>query len=295
MTKNIVILLCVSLSAAGGTRLGSADGDMTLTKEGSPYIVTEEIAVQKNERLIIEKGCVLLFKPFTGITVYGELKVRGADTDPVVFTSILDTGYSDTTSDLLPNPFDWNGILITQNAVNVSLSNFILAFSVYGIKSQTETLSVHGGVFSQNGQYHFTVNDAIMPVADGVAYIYHEKSPEKKQRDTGGGSLQKAAAVVVGCAGLVSGGFALWSMKKRADIYDVYKTEPEIAEQKRLKIEGRQELTKTAVFGGVSCIAIPAAIVIFMRAGTGGTVKSALKVTPWLEGRSRGVIVSFNL
>ena len=47
---------------------------------GSPYLISEEIVVEKGETLVLEPGVTLRFKPEIGITVRGIMEARVSDT-----------------------------------------------------------------------------------------------------------------------------------------------------------------------------------------------------------------------
>lgn len=177
MFKKFVLLsLCLIINVLSQTRLSGDVSGRVLSANENIYIVDDNISVESGKKLVIEKGSILLFSPFTGLTVYGSLEVNGTDENPVIFTSIADTAYNPQ-SQILANPFDWNGILIHARASQVVLKNFKLSYSVYGVKSQREDVSIFNGIFFQNGQFHFTINDQIRPVQDYLPFSYNsEKS-----------------------------------------------------------------------------------------------------------------------
>ena len=75
-----------SLSLSQTTISGNIGGK-TFTPSGNPWIVTENIVVEKEKTVQIKAGCVFLFKQFTAIEVHGGLVVEGTEKSPVVFTS----------------------------------------------------------------------------------------------------------------------------------------------------------------------------------------------------------------
>jgi hypothetical protein len=173
---HLIVLLCIisaSTSFAQQTLSGNIGG-MTFEATSTPYIITDNITIEKGRKTIIKEGCVFLFRPFTGIIVNGSIIVEGSLKSPVVFSSINDKKYNPQ-SDLLPNPFDWNGILIASNSGSVTFSNIVLEYSVYGIKSQKEALILNNATFKSNGQFHFTVDEKIMPVAEELPFSYSQK------------------------------------------------------------------------------------------------------------------------
>lgn len=169
------ILIFLTITTYCETNLSGEIGSITFSPDGNPYIVGENITISENASVTARAGCVFLFKPFTGILVEGSLTVEGKPEKPVIFTSINDGLYSGNQS-TAPNPFDWNGILISKNASAVSFFNFLLTYSVYGIKSQKEFIILSNGTFTNNGQFHFTINDNPKKVIDGIPYTYRSLS-----------------------------------------------------------------------------------------------------------------------
>jgi hypothetical protein len=149
---------------------------MNLDESGNPFIVEQDIIVPNGQKVAIKEGCIFLFNPFTGLQVQGELKVEGTQEKPVIFTSIYDTYNKE--SPQLPNPFDWNGILVARESGTVSFVNFELEYSVYGIKSQNPGIKIQNGIFKQNGQFHFTLMDKIQFVQDNISYTFNQQESD---------------------------------------------------------------------------------------------------------------------
>jgi len=160
-----------SISIFSETTLRGDIGGLTLSEQGNPYVIEEDIIIPQGKRTTIGPGCVLLFKSFTGCKVDGALVAEGTAEKPVVFTAVNNSKYNPS-SQQLPNPFDWNGILIGAQAERAEFINIVLEYSVYGIKSQSKVASIKNGIFSQNGQYHFTVEDKIQYVQDKIPFTY---------------------------------------------------------------------------------------------------------------------------
>lgn len=172
-----VLLFALSSGIQGQTKLSGAIDDVTFTKEGNPYLVEKEILVPAGKTVVLPAGCLFLFESFAGMKVEGRLLVQGTSEDPVVFTSIQDSEFNPDTKQL-PNPFDWNGIFVTEQSRGTHFNNFTLKYSVYGIKSQSQQVVVQNGLFSQNGQFHFTVDDKIQFVQENIPFSYGaEKRP----------------------------------------------------------------------------------------------------------------------
>ena len=122
-----VLLLFISTSFSQTTISGNI-GDKTFTPAGNPWIVTENIIVEKDKTVHIKAGCVFLFQQFTGMEVHGKLIVDGSKESPVVFTSYNDNKYN-LSAEVLPNPFDWNGIVIHAEGEETRFSYITLSFS----------------------------------------------------------------------------------------------------------------------------------------------------------------------
>ena len=187
----VIALLWVNIDAS--TQLGGEIEQTVITSSDNPYIVDQDVLIPDGKTFTIDEGCVLLFKPFTGLVVRGKLLIEGSPSNPVVLTSINDNHYNDK-AEMLPNPFDWNGILIHQTADGAVIKNCVISFSVYGVKSQTARLDIESGTFRQNGQFSCTVNDKILPVVDNIQFswkpppsdssvIASTDSTTKKKRD----------------------------------------------------------------------------------------------------------------
>lgn len=166
------ILLMFSVSHLfAQTTLNGQLQKYTLDSLGNPYMVNADIIVPAGKKLVIKEGCLFFFKEFTGVHISGAIAVNGTASHPVVFTSINDGAYNKK-SEQAANPFDWNGILIDKETSEAAFKNFCLNFSVYGIKAQTPAITIKNGLFKQNGQFHFTINDKIQLVQDNIPYSF---------------------------------------------------------------------------------------------------------------------------
>jgi hypothetical protein len=183
MRKLAFASIAIALCAAAGFAETHLSGDIklpSLDSTGNPYIVDQDIVVPAGKKVVIKEGCVFLFKGFTGLNVFGQVHVAGSTKHPVSFTSVNDGDFNPK-SDQLPNPFDWNGVLVAKESSGALFENFNLRYSVYGIKAQTTTISIQNGVFRQNGQFHFTINEKIQYVQDNIAYSYTATSSDAEK------------------------------------------------------------------------------------------------------------------
>jgi hypothetical protein len=133
-------------------------GDLpkTIPAEKGPYLVTSDIYVPAGKTVVVEPGAVFLFKNFTGLHVQGTLVAKGTAEKPVVFTSENDKRFNRDAS-LIPNPYDWNGIFIHDDAIGTDLQYIEIAYSVYGINSLTKFIRIVHGAFSDNGRANLTI------------------------------------------------------------------------------------------------------------------------------------------
>lgn len=110
-----------TLPIVNGTPLaGSVSG--FLSKDHSPYLVSDSLIVDENQALVIQPGVVIAFKPNAFLDIRGgSLAVAGESSKPVVFRPFNKMGH-------------WGGIRITGNQQadfkNVFVRNAIDAISV---------------------------------------------------------------------------------------------------------------------------------------------------------------------
>ncbi|MBD3422138.1 MAG: hypothetical protein GF398_18655 [Chitinivibrionales bacterium] len=222
-----ILLFIANSTLPAETRISGNIDKMVFEKVGNPHIVEQDIIVPAGEEVTIEKGTVFLFKPFTGLHVHGTLIIEGTSDEYVIFTSIHDAEFNPN-SKQMANPFDWNGILIAREAGKCRLKNFLLSFSVFGIKAHTSNINITSGIFRQNGQFHFTINDEIQYVQDNIPYSHNpdknvtshrqdeaaagastNKKPEEPKKDRSSPSHQKKifryTSLGIGVAGVALG------------------------------------------------------------------------------------------
>ena len=165
------ILAGVAVAAAQTTISGNV-GDMVLDSTRNPFVVEKDITVPKNKTLTVNEGCLLIFKPFAGLEIKGNCSVNGTKEHPVIFTSINDSIFNKTGAQPA-SAFDWNGITVAKGSGNVVFNSVEVRFSVYGIKSQNPKIIISNGIFRQNGQFHFTINNKIQAVQDELPFSYN--------------------------------------------------------------------------------------------------------------------------
>jgi len=302
----ILLLVSVINVSLAETHVSDDIGERVFEPNGNPYIVEQDIVVPKNTQSTIKAGCVFLFKSFTGMNVYGNLIVEGTVENPVIFTSINDAQYN-SDAQQLPNAFDWNGVYISEESNDVKLRNFELMYSVYGIKSKKEKMTIQNGIFKQNGQFNFTINNNILYVQDKLSYDYMPDTPEKNNTDVTKGSetenneiiktttrnpseakrKRRVAGIVVLTVGVISGAASLVTgitsyqyYNKMEDISDQIASGPpnnlSELEKEYYSHEQNYLLTQKASIGTgvVFGLSIPIAMFLFLKSDKNTTVKT---------------------
>jgi hypothetical protein len=276
-------MVCIGATAFAETHLSDKIGGRVFEPAGNPYIVDQDIVIPQNDRSVVKAGCVFLFKSFTGINVYGSLIVEGTTENPVVFTSINDASYYPEASQL-PNAFDWNGIYVAENSGDVKLRNFKLMYSVYGIKSKKDEITLQNGSFKQNGQFHFTINDNIHYVQDNLSYSYNvpessgktQEEPRKNVDETNTGKEprhqraamnrgRKIAAFSTAGVCLVSGVTCIVASVKAVQLKD--EAERQITPEAWNRVNDRFQVAKGVAIGtGITAgISLPVDLFLFVK------------------------------
>jgi hypothetical protein len=105
-------------------------GELSGIYPADEYVITGNIHVLPRTSLRFEPGSTLRFENFTGITVHGELICKGTILRPIRFTSSRDM----PNSRIMPEAFDWNGITVTAEAINVCLEYCTISYSTTGLE-----------------------------------------------------------------------------------------------------------------------------------------------------------------
>jgi len=123
------ILIIPTLGRAGTEISGIISSDATWTQAGSPYIVTGNILVQENVKLIIEPGVLVKFRscPLGSQEYYlrvdGTLRAEGEQENPIVFTTEGE-GYNWGCIGFTDTSVDWD----KTTSTGCILSNCILEY-----------------------------------------------------------------------------------------------------------------------------------------------------------------------
>ncbi|NCD06848.1 MAG: hypothetical protein EOL97_12075 [Spirochaetia bacterium] len=86
------------------------DNELTWTKALSPILISGDVIVPLDKTLIIEPGVDVQFNGSYAISIRGNLSAIGTESEPIVFKSATDRGYTGT----------WNGITAGSNVLSVN-------------------------------------------------------------------------------------------------------------------------------------------------------------------------------
>jgi hypothetical protein len=256
LNRSIFSLLTVAFliflsTANAGIELSGTLGAMTISSDGNPFIVKENIIIPQNNHVTINKGCQLFFMPHTGITVEGSLSIEGTGADPVIFTSIYDSLYPEKTENKA-KPFDWNGIIISNHSQKILLKNFIIKYSIYGIESYNSNMSIDSGIFIGNGQFNFTVNNKILPVHENISFCFNNEKPKtipkKGQTDITKPLLPTAKVTTI--TGLAALCFMTYYLHQKDEFVSLYRAAKSQKERDEY-YERQKPLSRNAMISGL--------------------------------------------
>lgn len=144
----------------------------------TPYIVHSNIEVPPQKTVTIEPGAVFLFKNFSGLHVRGRLIARGTVDHPIIFTSEFDQSCNPG-SERDPNPFDWDGIYMTNDALGSQFSHCEIRYSVYGLISDTKLIRLDPVLFKDNGKNVIVIENEEIAIPDlPFRHVLSQNDPE---------------------------------------------------------------------------------------------------------------------
>lgn len=257
MNKLLLIFFFSCSFAIGQTMISGNIGGMVFKESGNPWLITDNIVVEKGYKTVIKPGCIFLFKPFTGLDVQGSLSVEGSKTHRVIFTSVNDSLYNKTSTQK-PGPFEWNGIQIHTEASNTILSNFMLSYSVYGIQSKVPNIKIYRGYFRENGQFNFTVEGRIIYVENNYPFNYSNDPADIKDfyplteiDNNKKYSFFTIGSTVIGMTFLCATGFYIYKDNLYDEKYDKAINAIDIANFYNKRKNSRNKAIISGIVGGV--------------------------------------------
>jgi hypothetical protein len=289
MKNTFLWILLLSLPGLAETILAGKIGGKTLDSAGSPYLIINDIIVPKDKILTLKPGCILLFRPYTGLRVEGSLIADGSQEKPIIFTSSNNDKYSDSVA-APAQAFDWNGITITNNSKNTKLWNFILSYSVFGIKAQTERISISNGVCYSNGQFNITIKEKIQNVIDNFPFYYHADDYKKVPIESKSSTRRLLAPTILGLAGLGVAGLATYFFIDGNNLHHDYETTGNAITAASLNAKEQTALIRAWISVGASATLISASIILFIWSPQ-PEKKTAVIIQPIIEINRTGVLV----
>jgi len=247
------IIFLFYFSVFSQTTITGNIGGLTFKPSGNPWVVKENIFIEEGSIAIIKAGCIFLFKPFSGIIVQGSIEVEGQPDAPVVFTSINDSSCNEASTQMA-EPFDWNGITIEKTAENITMADFVLSYSVYGLKSKKEDVVLERGIFRQNGQFHFTINDKIQEVESNLPFSYNIAKKTEKIPKTPSKWWAKPVGIgtiVTGTAFLGLMGYFIYSGADLNEKYNNAENPDDVARYSGKRDKAVQNALITGIVGGL--------------------------------------------
>ncbi|XP_013419620.1 protein bark beetle [Lingula anatina] len=88
----LIIVSTLTYTACEEVLSGVIDSDTTLLRDNSPYIVKDDLHVDKRSTLTVQPGVTVKFSPGVKFLVNGTLIAKGTPTDRIVFTKENDDG-----------------------------------------------------------------------------------------------------------------------------------------------------------------------------------------------------------
>jgi hypothetical protein len=265
---------------------------MTFKSSGNPWIVKENIFVATDGMAVVKPGCIFLFKPYTGIVVSGTLEVEGLHEMPVVFTSVNDSSFNEASAQKA-EPFDWNGIIIEKTAETVQMTDFILSYSVYGLKSKKEDVVLERGIFRQNGQFHFTINDKIKEVESNLPFNYSiNEKPLKLPENPSIGWIKPVGTGTI-IAGTIFSGIMAYFLYSANGYNKKYENTDDKGDINQY-MDKRDDAVKTGTVTGIAgAVLVPTGIGLLLWEHKTGKSKTKVSVYS-VTGETNGFTVAVN-
>lgn len=143
-----------------------------------PYLVVTNIEVSPQKTVTIEPGVTFLFKNFSGLHIRGRLIARATVDHPIIFTSEFDHSCNNS-SGRDANPFDWDGIYMTNDALGTQLAHVEIRYSVYGLISDTKLIRLDPVIFKDNGKGVVVIENEEIPVSsEPYRHVLDQNDPE---------------------------------------------------------------------------------------------------------------------
>jgi hypothetical protein len=158
-------------------------GELSGVYPTDDYVITGNIYVLPRTTLRFEPGSTLRFENFTGIIIRGELICKGTILRPIKFTSSRDV----PNSRIMPESFDWNGIKVMPEAINICLEYCTIAYSTTGLEiaSNATPVILKEVSFFHNGSTSLTREREMVNVVENAPISFQWPRLHVKNDDAG--------------------------------------------------------------------------------------------------------------
>jgi iron complex outermembrane receptor protein len=169
------ILLSMHSILQGAEVRGAQSGRWTIS--GSPYIVTGNIVIPENATLTIEPGVIIKFAGYYSFKVSGTLRALGSPASRIVFTSVDDSEFNDS-SGVITNPAtvnDWVGIEFTDssNDEQCRFENCVIRYCTSPlVLTQASPKKLESITISNCSSKFANLNGVRIPIQGGVEQDY---------------------------------------------------------------------------------------------------------------------------
>jgi hypothetical protein len=130
------LLISSNLSYASTIiRNGDLDNGAVWDKQGSPYILVEDVYLPDNFTLYIDEGASVISASSTSakiLTIDGDIKINGTYSEPVIFDNLDQIYFSNSNVNIVSAVFSKTSLVLWQSTT--SISNTIIKDSDIGIK-----------------------------------------------------------------------------------------------------------------------------------------------------------------
>jgi hypothetical protein len=266
------ILLCIIMAISSGFSEVIFSGDQDGYIEEGEYLATGPITVKAGKTLTFAPGCIIRFKQYAGLTVYGTLKCAGTPGKPVVFTSNNHRPSSGSQAKA-PTSFDWNGIIVFDSAASIDLKYVRVVYGTFGIdvKSSASHIALKQVVFTENGRGGLTVNGNQVEVKDNEPFSFVQPVPvvvnSVNTLEHTGASAAKAsthnmfpwkmsiriASGTVALAGIAAGSYYYYRASKNQDSFESSTTTNEADSYQHKRNDARKYSTIGSIVAGLGC------------------------------------------
>ena len=171
--KHLILILSILLPFQVYSDTLHISAEQSGAFECAEYVIEKTVIVPEDEKLKFLPGSKLLFNPYAGMNVSGDLVCEGTKENPIIFTSI-----SNTTDSLSKNYLQWHGIIVNKTG-KISFKHCQINNSLYGIKvPDTSSMFLFDSVSFYQNDNQLILGE--VPVFSGDSTNFSFPIPEKR-------------------------------------------------------------------------------------------------------------------